>query len=102
MDFARFLLVLLVVCLAGCGSGETTMSVEEAPAEDQIRSALQSVADTGMVDSGLMVVREKLEEMKETDAAKAEALLKDLDQLESLRRNPAQARAKAQEMIQKL
>lgn len=102
MWFRIVALGALALVLSGCGSGTPSTRVEEPPAQDQIRSALEHVANTGVVDSGLMLVREKLEEMKSSDAAKAEALLKDLAQLEKMGNQPAQAKAKAQEMLGKL
>ena len=101
MWFARLLLVLGMVALVGCGPKETTEQVEEPASQDQVKSALENVVETGEVDSGLMTAREQLEAMQATDAAKAEELLKDLDALESLR-DPAQIKAKAKEMVDKL
>jgi hypothetical protein len=54
-----------------------------------------------VVDSGLMVVREELEKMQSTDAAKAQELLKDLEELESMS-SPDQVRNKAKAMLGKL
>lgn len=101
MRFARFFLVLGLVALLGCGPQETTQRVEEPSGQDQVKSALENVAESGQIDSGLMIVRDELEAMKATDAAKAEELLSDLDALQALT-DPAQAKAKAQEMIDKL
>lgn len=100
MAFARAIMLLLVACLVGCGPSETTQKVEQPAAQDQIKTTLQNVADTGEVDSGLMVVRDGLEEMKATDAAKAEELLKDLDELEQS--SGEDAKTKAQAMLGKL
>ncbi len=103
MRFVSLITLLLMASLLfGCGPSVTTKSVKETTPQDQIKSALQQVANTGQVDSGLMVVREQLEAMKSTDEAKAQALLQDLDQLEALANRPQQARAKAQEMLGKL
>ncbi|GAB4136489.1 MAG: hypothetical protein Kow0040_22550 [Thermogutta sp.] len=93
---------LLLTALIGCGPSTPSTKVETPDPNQEVRSALQQVADTGVVDSGLMVVRERLEAMKETDAAKAQTLLQDLSQLESMTGNPNQAKAKAQEMLGKL
>ncbi len=100
MWFIRSLLVLGALAVIGCGGGETSTSVEP-PGQEQIKPALETVAETGVIDSGLMTVREEAEAMKETDAAKADELLKDLDELESLS-DPAEVKAKAQQMIDKL
>lgn len=100
----RFLVALLcvmVLVIVGC-SREHTKSVKPLAPQDEIRSVLEHVAQTGEIDSGLVIVRDKLEVMKETDAAKAGELLQDLNQLEKLNNQPAQAKAKAQEMLKKL
>lgn len=103
MRFVPFATVVLMASLVlGCGPRETKKAVQQAPPQDQVRSTLQQVAETGVVDSGLMVVREQLEAMKSTDAAKAEGLLQDLDQLEGMANQPEQAKTKAQEMLGKL
>ena len=101
MRFVRILALLGLVAVLGCGGGENATTVEEAPPDSQIQSALQSVAETGVVDSGIMLVRAQLEVLKETDALKADALLKDLDALEASR-SPDQVKAKAKEMLGKL
>lgn len=100
MRFIAFLLVLGMVAVLGCQASETTTTVEE-PGQEQIKPALEAVAQSGVIDSSLMVVREEAEAMKATDAAKAEELLKDLDELEALS-DPEQIKAKAKEMAGKL
>ncbi|MGQ9821332.1 MAG: hypothetical protein ACUVQK_05680 [Thermogutta sp.] len=92
----------LLLPMLGCGQQTPSQSVQPPDPNQEIRSALQQVADSGVVDSGLMVVRERLEAMQKTDAAKAQTLLQDLSQLESMTGNPNQAKAKAQEMLGKL
>jgi len=101
MWFVRFLTLLGVVAILGCGGGETTIPVEEPAADTQVKSALESTAETGEIDSGIMLVRDQLERMKTTDAAKAEGLLKDLDELQSMT-SPGQVKTKAKEMLSKL
>ena len=98
MWLKRCLMVLGVSVVLGCGSGERVQSVE--PPKNQSKAVLESVAQTGTLDSGIMVVKEELEKMKATDAAKAEGLLNDLGQLEKMN-NPAQIKAKAKEMAAK-
>lgn len=99
MWLTRILVVLGLLVMLGCGSGETVQSV--TPPTNQAKPVLESVSQTGVVDSGLVVVREELEKMKATDAAKAEGLLKDLDQLERMT-DVARIKAKAKEMAAKL
>lgn len=99
MWLKRLLLVAGMLVALGCGREETQTV---APPQSQIKPTLESVAQTGTIDSGLITVREELEAMKATDSAKAETLLKDLDELERMASNPAGAKAKAQEMLGKL
>ena len=100
MRFACVLTLLFVVCLVGCGPSETTKKVTPPDAQTNIKSALQNVVDTGQIDSGLMLVEEGLVEMKATDAAKAEELQKDLEELQGLSGDAAKTKAK--EMLGKL
>lgn len=96
---ARILFVLSVVAILGCGGG-SSIPVDDQEAPDQVKQALQTVVDTGEIDSGLVVVQEQLEVMKATDAAKAEELLKDLEELMGLSGDAA--KTKAGEMLGKL
>ena len=101
MNFARIMTLLVALTLIGCGGPtETTKKVTPPSAQEQIKMALQNVVDSGEIDSGLMTVRDKLAEMKATDAAKAEELLKDLDELEKT--SGEAAKTKATEMLGKL
>ncbi|MEN6496665.1 MAG: hypothetical protein ABFD16_20440 [Thermoguttaceae bacterium] len=97
MWLKRCLVVLGLSVVLGCG-GERVQSVE--PPKNQSKTVLESVAQTGILNSGIMVVKEELEKMKATDAAKAEGLLKDLDQLEKMN-DAARIKAKAKEMAAK-
>ncbi len=100
MWLARILFALVFVTLIGCNSADTSTPVQQSAPTDQVKSALQNVADTGVIDSGIVTVREQLDTLKATDAAKAETLLKDLDELEKLSGDAA--KKKAEEMIGKL
>lgn len=84
----------------GCGPKSVTKAVTP-PGQEQIKPILEGIAEKGELDSGLMAVRDQLEAMKNTDAAKADALLKDLDELQKLR-DPAQIKSKAKQMAGKL
>lgn len=99
MRFRRLIIVFGMAFVLGCGPTETTQTV--TPPQNPIKPTLESIADTGVVDSGTVLVREELEKMKSTDSAKAEDLLKDLDQLESMN-DPAAIKAKAKAMVGKL
>jgi len=102
MWFTRLIAVLATaVALVGCGPSTTKIPVKPPAPQEQIKGVLQGLAKTGEKTSGLMVVREQLEEMKKTDAAKADALLKDLNDLEAAK-DAAAVKAQAQKMLEKL
>jgi hypothetical protein len=93
------MLLLGVMCLTGCG-GEEVISVEE-PGQEQIRPVLEQVVKTGQLDSGIMIVQEQLEAMKQDDPSKAERLLKQLDDLQS-QTSPNEIKAAAQKILNEL
>ncbi len=94
----RCLFVACVLALAGCG-GQHTMKVEPPSAAEEAARELEKVAGSGVVDSAIFLVREKLEEMD--DQAKADAMLGKLDELESLK-DKARVKQLAGEMISEL
>jgi hypothetical protein len=57
MWFVRLLLVLGVVAVVGCGPRETTTNVEQASGQDQIKSSLETVAETGPGGPGSLPTR---------------------------------------------
>jgi len=99
--------VLLVFALAviGCSGGtgpgpQKVQPVQVQPA-DAIRSALESVAQTGQLGSEGLTIQENIEKLRASDPAKAEELAKDYEALQGMS-DPAKVRAKAQEMLGKL
>lgn len=100
MRYLQILALLFAAATFGCG-GEGATSVEVEAPNAQIQAALADVAESGQIDSGIMLVREQLEMMRETEAAKADDLLKDLDALEGMS-SPGSIKAKAKEMLSKL
>jgi len=87
--------------LIGCGRQQSQRVAPPNPADD-LKNALQQVVQTGEVGSSAMLIKEKIEALKATDAAKADALARDAAELEKLDGKPQQAKAKAQEMLNKL
>jgi len=65
------------------------------------KAALKEIADSGQVGSQLMTVRENVEKLKGSDPAKADALLKEVDELGAAR-TPDAVKAKAKAMMDKL
>ena len=105
MDLVRGSIVLIVLAMIGCGGGGPAPVAVEPPAQtagiDAVKSMLQDVAGSGELGSGAEGLRTALEAMKGSDAAKATALLADLDALEASG-SPDAAKAKATEMLGKL
>ena len=102
MTFLRIVVLLSLVALLGCQPESVSVDQPDAlPAAENAKAMLEGVAETGELGSGAMELRESLEEIKQTDAAKADPLLADLDALESLA-DPAAIKAKAKEMLDKL
>ena len=99
MVFYRWAVFACVLAVVGCG-GTATKVTPPSPAE-QAKVELERIAETGMVDSAVFLLRESLEEMKRTDASKAEELLKALDELEKLQ-DREKVKEKAAEMISRL
>ncbi len=102
MWFTRLFAVLaMVAVMTGCGSSGTSVRVKPPAAQEQVKAGLQDLAKAGEITSGVMIIRQQLEEMKKTDSAKAEGLLKDLTELESLKGSAAN-KAQAHEILSKL
>ncbi len=98
----KYLTPLAFVVLVGCGPRpQATGSAEETLPAQTVRTTLEQLAETGQIGSEVWIMMAALEEMKATDAAKAEALLKDADQLMSAP-GPDAVKAKAKEMLAKL
>lgn len=88
----------IALCLSlfaiGCGGGAVSTPVEPPP-PPPAKAMLEAVAQTGELGSGAETIREALTTQGASD------LLKDLDELEKLS-NPAQIKAKAKAMAEKL
>jgi len=94
-------MLTLSLLLIGCGRQQSQRVAPPSPVDD-LKTALQQVVQTGEVGSSAMLIKEKIEALKATDAAKADALARDAAELEKLDGKPQQAKAKAQEMLNKL
>lgn len=90
---------LLVAGFAGCG-GPKKESVTPPP-PTPAKALLSDVATTGELGSGASSIRDALTAMKATDGAKADELLKDLDELETMS-DQTKLKAKAKAMADKL
>lgn len=102
------LLLLLILSIMGCGGATNdTAGDSDGSATNNITStadmktALESIAKTGEMGSAAMGFRETLEGLKQSDAAKADKLLADLDKLEAAS-SPAAVKKIAKQMVDKL
>jgi len=94
-------MVVLAVSLAGCNRSGSP-SAAPAPTTAAAKAALLDVAKSGQIGSGMMAVQDYVENLKATDAAKAEQLAKELQQLGKLSATPDALKAKAKEIADKL
>lgn len=102
MNFLRIVLLLSIAAVIGCQGESVSVDQPEAlPAAENAKVMLEEIAQTGEVGSGAMLLRESLEELKQSDAATADPLLADLDELEALT-DPAAIKTKARQMADKL
>lgn len=97
MTYLRILMLLVVVAIVGCNASESVnVTPPTTSAMENAKSALNEIAESGELGSGMMTVREGLEASEE-----GKALLPDLDALEALTA-PEEIKAKAKEMADKL
>jgi hypothetical protein len=103
MHFAKHLaLAVAIAAVAGCSSvTDTPVTVTPPASTDQIKAVLNDVAQSGELGSGGMTLEQQIENIRPTDAAKADALKKGYEELKAAT-DPAKRKAKAQEMLSKL
>lgn len=101
----RFVALLIVtsgaLIVSGCGKPNITEEKVTPGAPPQLKQMLTNVAETGELGSGAMTIKEELEKLKATDAAKADGLLKDLEDLQKTT-DQGQVKSKAKAMADKL
>ncbi|MFO0942106.1 MAG: hypothetical protein U0930_15310 [Pirellulales bacterium] len=102
--FACLLCVLSTMTFAGCNTGADNNAVIEIkdynPIND-LRSGLEDIAKSGRLGSGFGSLRSAVTNLKKTDAAKGDAIEKELTELTELS-DPAKVKAKAKEILGKL
>lgn len=91
--------LMLVAFLLGCSNEPAP--VTQTPGPPPVKAALEQIANTGEMGSGMMEVEQGLNELKKTDAAKADKLLKEYSELQ-LAKDPADVKAKAKAMADQL
>jgi hypothetical protein len=97
---SRSLLLTCALAAWGCGTGAESVSVEPPP-PTPVKAMLDEVAATGELGSAAESIREGLNALKTTDAAKADALLTELAELEQMQ-DPEQIKTKAKAMADQL
>lgn len=99
MGCSRFVLVAVVWTVIGCGCTKVNPVPAEAAASDhELKLVLEYAAETGRLGSSYAEIPGILEEIKKTDPAQADALRKQLSELEKLKK-PEEIKAKAQEIL---
>lgn len=104
MNLFRMVAFLFVLAIVGCGGEQKPIDVTpppQTPAAQNAKISLEEIAATGQMGSGMMLLRENIEEIKRTDEAKGGPLLSDLDALEKTT-DAAAVKAKAKAMADKL
>ena len=103
MKVFRGLVAAAVLGLVGCSGGDKPIDVTpvQTPAATNAKVSLEEIATTGQMGSGMMLLRENIQQLKAADEAKGGPLMTDLDALEKLT-DPEQIKAKAKEMAGKL
>lgn len=94
-------LLATVLSVVGCGPSSTPVDVPNPPANAAIKQNLQGAVDTGQLGSEMMAIDNEIEKLATTDPAKAEELKKQFAEVRSAS-SPAQVKAKAKEMMDKL
>jgi len=100
MNALRLSVLAAVLAVVGCG-GQKVQPSAAPPTAAAAKVVLQDVVQTGQLNSGMMQVREVVQQIKQTDAAKGDALLSELDALEKAT-DPETIKAKAKSLADKL
>ena len=93
-------LIALTFCL-GCGPSTQSTTVEPPKPVEEIKATLKGYADSGQLDSGIVILEEEIAKLKETDAALASTLEEDLAKLQSASGRSA-VKKQAEAMLEKL
>jgi len=102
MNFSRFLVLLGVIAVVGCGpSAQLTGSAQEETPTDIAKATLEQIVESGQAGSEIGAMMVAFEEMRATDAATADALIEDGNAMMAMS-SPDEIKAKAKEMLAKL
>ncbi|NLS94175.1 MAG: hypothetical protein GXX96_18600 [Planctomycetaceae bacterium] len=103
MHLLKYLTVVAVLGLVwGCG-GDPTVKVEQTSVspEQTLKAGLEEVAQSGELGSGVETLQEAVEKLQASDAAKGDAMAKELETLKSLS-DPAAIKTQAKKMADQL
>ncbi len=103
-QFVCLLFVLSPIVLVGCNSGADNNVVIQNPDYDpikELRSGLESIEKSGRIGSGFGSLKGAIIDLRKKDAAKADVLEKELNDLAALS-EAGKVKAKAKEIIGKL
>ena len=111
MRIPCFLVLVVSLFVGGCGGGDAQSSSPTDSVSDderakvdsiaEIKQRLQEISASGQGGSSVIGLRPSIEALQATDAAKAQQLLTDLDNLESAQ-TPEQVKQIATRMAAKL
>lgn len=90
-----------VIVLTGCGPNVADTEVKVEQKNPPAKALLEDVAKRGELGSAAMNIRDELDKMKAAGNPKADELLKDLDELQTLGKEDA-VKKKAKAMADKL
>ena len=100
--FGFWVALFVVASVIGCGQGGTSPSKKDSAPAANAKATLEDVAKTGRLGSGMMAVDGYIDSLRKSDAAKADALAKDLNELRGLVATPDAMKAKAKALADKL
>ncbi len=96
-----FGLMLVPVCLLGCGPSVESVPVQTSSAMEDVKKGLQSIADTGEIGSSIEDIRMNAGRLSGDDAGKTAGIQAGLDELSGMS-DPAKIKVKAQELLKTL
>lgn len=96
-----FLLILTLSVAVGCGPSTTSERVQAPSVAQDIKAGLSSMASSGQKDSGLVIVKNKIEQLKQEDAALGSTIATEFAGLESAK-SAKDVKKFAQSIIDKL
>ncbi len=102
MTWLRFLVLFCVVAMIGCGPGSTAVKAPEISPKDKVKGYLEEMAKTGGGGGSAMgALMQECSKLEETDAALAQEVRKEVQNLMSTGSSSDQIKEKAKELLTK-